>query len=281
MQVQSAVQCFQALGQVHRLESFRALAAAGDAGMTAGTIADRVGLTPSQVSFHMKELEQTGLCYSEREGRFIRYRVIPSAVSDLLTFLLNHCCRGRQDLCAPALDTLQALDAPINSAQERLSVLFVCHHHDVRSVLAAGLLNTLGGDRFVATSAGLKPGAEIAPEAVALLTRFEHSTDDLTPRALDALESASFDFVFSLSGSVTEDLLVAALPTGMTANWRIENPFDGAPTAELRAARVAESYRQIRRRIEAFVALPVEQLTQMTLRQRVDEIGQMQDGVTA
>lgn len=279
MQTSQAVQCFQALGQSLRLETFRTLAAAGDAGMTAGTIADRVGLTPSQVSFHMKELEGSGLCTSTKEGRFVRYRIYPEVVQELLEFLLNNCCRGRQDLCAPALDSLQALDSRM-ALDGQLRVLFVCPENDARSIMAAAILNTLAGDRFIARSAGTQPASALLPEVSALLARFEHVAIEEAPAKLSDLTTETFDFVFTLSGSVSESDLLDAIDGGMTANWRIANPTEGETTDELRAAKVAEAYRQVRRRVEAFIALPMDQLNQMTLRQRVDEIGQMDEGVT-
>jgi ArsR family transcriptional regulator len=102
----TAVRCFQAIGQTHRLEMFRELAKAGEDGLTAGLIAEALDLVPSQVSFHLKELEASGLCFAEREGRFIRYRIAPSAVRALLKFLLADCCQGRKDLCSPALSKI-------------------------------------------------------------------------------------------------------------------------------------------------------------------------------
>ena len=106
MDTDIAVRCFQAIGQTHRLEMFQELAKAGDQGMTAGLIAETLDLAPSQVSFHLKELEASGLCFGEREGRFIRYRIAPSAVRELLDFLLADCCQGRKDLCSPALSKI-------------------------------------------------------------------------------------------------------------------------------------------------------------------------------
>ena len=279
MQIPQAVQCFQALGHSLRLETFRTLAAAGDVGMNAGTIADRVGLTPSLVSFHMKELESCGLCASSKEGRFVRYRIAPGVVQQLLEFLLHDCCRGRQDLCAPALDSLQVLDSCVQSTG-LMRVLFVCPGNDARSIMAAAILNTVAGDRFEATSAGTEPAAELLPEVIGLLERFEHDALQRAPQSLSALSTASFDFVFTLSGSVSEAQLVEAFADGMTANWRIPNPVESQDSPPVRGAKVAEAYAQIRRRIEAFVALPMKQLNQMTLRQRVDEIGQMDAGVT-
>lgn len=103
MDITIAVRCLQAIGQAQRLAIFRQLAQAGDHGMTAGSIAESLGLAPPQASFHLKELKTSGLCFGEREGRFMRYRIKPSAVRELLDFLLEDCCQGRKDLCSPAL----------------------------------------------------------------------------------------------------------------------------------------------------------------------------------
>ena len=110
MDTVSAVRCFQAIGQAHRLQMFQQLARAGDQGLTAGVIAENLDLAPSQVSFHLKELEASGLCFFEREGRFMRYRIEPSAVRDLLEFLLADCCQGRKDLCSPVLSQVNTSD---------------------------------------------------------------------------------------------------------------------------------------------------------------------------
>lgn len=107
MDAMAAVRCFQAIGQAHRLEMFRQLAKVGDAGMTAGLIAEVLNLAPSQVSFHLKELEASKLCFADREGRFIRYRIEAGAIRDLLDFLLADCCQGRRDLCSPVLQQLE------------------------------------------------------------------------------------------------------------------------------------------------------------------------------
>ncbi len=99
MQTESAIKCFQAIGQTHRLSMFRLLATAGETGQLAGELAHALDIAPSQVSFHLKELEHAGLVFATREGRFIRYRIEPTQVAALMEFLLSDCCRGRPELC--------------------------------------------------------------------------------------------------------------------------------------------------------------------------------------
>ena len=48
-------------------------------------------------------------------------------------------------------------------------VLFVCSHNSARSIMAEGILNSLGGGRFMAHSAGSHPAAEPHPMALKTL----------------------------------------------------------------------------------------------------------------
>lgn len=84
-----------ALAQVQRLRAFRALVVAGNQGLTAGALADRLGLSPSALSFHLKELAQAGLVGSEPQGRFMVYRAHFERMNDLLTYLTEQCCQGQ------------------------------------------------------------------------------------------------------------------------------------------------------------------------------------------
>lgn len=99
MHNERAVCALAALANEHRLALFRRLVAAGEAGLTAGELAGEVGLAPTGLSFHAKELERAGLASHVREGRFIRYRLKADAMRELLAFLTEDCCGGRPELC--------------------------------------------------------------------------------------------------------------------------------------------------------------------------------------
>lgn len=99
MESTTAVQILSALAHEHRLGVFRLLVAAGEEGTNAGDIAATLGLPPSSLSFHLAALEAAGLVAATRDGRFIRYRIEPSAIRDLLAYLTEECCAGRPELC--------------------------------------------------------------------------------------------------------------------------------------------------------------------------------------
>jgi ArsR family transcriptional regulator len=88
-----------ALAHQHRLRIFRLLVKQGPSGMPAGEIAVRVGISATNTSFHLKELDRAGLLRSTRDGRYIRYAVDVDGMRRLLTYLTEDCCQGRPELC--------------------------------------------------------------------------------------------------------------------------------------------------------------------------------------
>ncbi|KFI25502.1 MULTISPECIES: ArsR/SmtB family transcription factor [Haematobacter] len=99
MDERQALLSFGALSQETRLRILRMLVVAGPEGLAAGLIAEQAGVTASNVSFHVKELERAGLVSSRRESRSILYTAEFDALNGLLRFLMEDCCGGR--LCLP------------------------------------------------------------------------------------------------------------------------------------------------------------------------------------
>jgi DNA-binding transcriptional ArsR family regulator len=89
-----------ALAQESRLAIFRLLVQAGPEGLAAGRIGEALGIPPSSLSFHLKELSYAGLVTSRQESRYVIYSANFEAMADLLAFLTENCCGGRP--CGPA-----------------------------------------------------------------------------------------------------------------------------------------------------------------------------------
>ena len=100
MDTKAAVRSLAALAQDSRLEVFRLLVQAGPEGLPAGDIAERLGIPPSTLSFHVKALSQAGLIESRSQSRFIYYFANFAAMNGLIAFLGENCCGGQS--CAPA-----------------------------------------------------------------------------------------------------------------------------------------------------------------------------------
>jgi DNA-binding transcriptional ArsR family regulator len=98
------VRALGALAHESRLAIFRLLVVAGPDGMPAGEIAQQLGLSPSSLSFHIKDLSHAELVTPRQSGRFVIYTANFDAMTGLIGFLTENCCAGAP--CA-------ASDAPI------------------------------------------------------------------------------------------------------------------------------------------------------------------------
>ena len=90
----AAVRALAALAQAQRLRAFRALVVAGAEGLTPGAMAEQLGVAPSALSFHLKELAHAGMVSSEPRGRNLVYRAQFDQMNALLGYLTEHCCQG-------------------------------------------------------------------------------------------------------------------------------------------------------------------------------------------
>ncbi len=103
MEEAQALATFGALAQETRLRVVRLLVKAGAEGVPAGQIAEAVGVSASNISFHLKELERAGIVAARREARSIVYAADFAALSGLVRFLMEDCCGGRPEICSPIL----------------------------------------------------------------------------------------------------------------------------------------------------------------------------------
>lgn len=99
----TALTAFAAMSDLTRLRIIRLLVRAGPDGMAAGAIGDAMdGASSSRMSFHLKNLEQSGLVRSRREGRFIIYAAAFTALGEIIEFLMHDCCQGHPEICTAA-----------------------------------------------------------------------------------------------------------------------------------------------------------------------------------
>ena len=107
MDQKAAIVSLGALAQETRLEVFRLLVATGPQGLRAGVIAERLGVMPSSLTFHLNQLHHAGLITQRRQSRQLIYSAEYSAMNDLLAYLTENCC-GRGQSCASACNPADA-----------------------------------------------------------------------------------------------------------------------------------------------------------------------------
>jgi ArsR family transcriptional regulator len=107
MDQSTAIAALGALAQETRLALFRLLVATGPAGLSAGIIAESLGVAPSSLSFHLQQLVHAGLITQRRLSRQLIYSAEYATMSDLLFYLTENCC-GRGEACVPACNPADA-----------------------------------------------------------------------------------------------------------------------------------------------------------------------------
>ncbi len=102
MDKQLATTIFESLASGVRLDVYRLLVKNAPDGLVAGEIATQLALPPTNLSFHLKALTQSGLLSVVQEGRYQRYRANLAVMQDLIAYLTAECCTGHPEQCFEA-----------------------------------------------------------------------------------------------------------------------------------------------------------------------------------
>ncbi|HYD81456.1 MAG TPA: metalloregulator ArsR/SmtB family transcription factor [Paucimonas sp.] len=120
MNTKNVIAALAALAQESRLAVFRLLVQVGPQGLAASKISEQIGVPPSSLSFHLKELAHADLLTSRQEGRFVYYAANYERMNALMAFLTDNCCGGNPGAsdCAAA-DCITADCAGAGRAADR------------------------------------------------------------------------------------------------------------------------------------------------------------------
>ena len=155
-------------------------------------------------------------------------------------------------------------------------VLFICSGNSARSIFAEALLRDLGKGKFQAFSAGTHPNTELNPFALEILKRNGHDISGLRSKHLSEFQqpgSIVMDFVFTVCDTAAAEECPPWPGQPITGHWGLPDPVKAIGTDAEKALVFAQTYAALRRRITAFVELPFESLSRMSLQSRVDAIG--------
>ncbi|MBA4381752.1 MAG: protein-tyrosine-phosphatase [Sideroxydans sp.] len=164
-------------------------------------------------------------------------------------------------------------------SEKQYNVLILCTGNSARSVLGEVLFNVLGKGKFKAYSAGSKPAGKVNPGAIEWLQTHGHNIEGLRSKSWDefaAPGAPEFDFVFTVCDNAAGEVCPVWYGAPMTAHWGIPDPahIEGD---EARRAAFNKAAEQLARRIQLFMSLPVEKLDKLVLKDKLNEIGRIQD----
>ena len=156
----------------------------------------------------------------------------------------------------------------------RFNILVLCTGNSARSILGEALFNHLGAGRVRAFSAGSKPGGKVNP--VALETLEKHGIRMLDARSKSWDEFAApgaphIDFIFTVCANAANEPCPVWPGHPTTAHWALPDPAHIEPL-EARRAAFETAYRQLERRVRAFLALPLETMNPDEIKRVAREI---------
>ena len=160
---------------------------------------------------------------------------------------------------------------------DSLHVLFLCTGNSARSILAEAYLNSIGGGRFRAYSAGSHPAGKVNPFALELLAKHGLGTDGLRSKSWDefaAADAPQMDFVFTVCDSAAGEVCPLWPGQPITAHWGVADPAAVQGSDEEKRSAFLKAFTELSTRIQLFVGVPFEKLERQALEKKVRDIGQ-------
>jgi protein-tyrosine-phosphatase/DNA-binding transcriptional ArsR family regulator len=276
MESSAAANAFATLGHPDRLAVLRLLMRFAPQGVRPTEIAEALGLKQNTLSHHLADLSAAGLVRADRLGRSLFYRADLEMTEDLLGYLAFDLGRARPDLLAPLI----AGTRKRAMRDTDFDVLFICSGNSARSIFAEALLRDLGQGKFQAFSAGYRPNTELNPFALEILRRNGHDTASLRAKHVSEFQKPGaivMDFVFTVCDAAAAEECPPWPGQPITGHWGLPDPVKATGTEGEKALVFAQTYAALRRRIAAFVELPFESLSRLSLQSHVDAIGAAAD----
>lgn len=168
--------------------------------------------------------------------------------------------------------------------EKTYNVLFLCTGNSARSILAEAILNTEGGGRFAAYSAGSHPKGEVNPYALKELAALGYPSTGYSSKSWDVFaepDAPEMDFIFTVCDSAAGEACPVWIGHPMTAHWGVEDPAAVTGSeAEIQRA-FAQAARFLKNRITAFLSLPLASIDRLALETRLRQIGTMEGTTNA
>jgi arsenate reductase (thioredoxin) len=155
-----------------------------------------------------------------------------------------------------------------------MNFLFLCTGNSCRSILGEAIFNHLAPDGWAAMSAGSQPTGTIHPRSLALLAREGIPSAGCHSKSWNQLPAMP-DVVITVCSGAAGETCPAYLGPVVRTHWDVEDPARATGSDEEIDAAFMSAYRVLRKRIEAFLALPLEQLRldRARLKAEMDRIG--------
>lgn len=166
--------------------------------------------------------------------------------------------------------------APMND--KTYNVLFLCTGNSARSLMAEALLNTAGGRRFRAFSAGSHPAADCDPFTMEQIRAIGYANGDVRSKSWDEYSqpgAPKMDFVITVCDIDGGEACPRWPGQPATANWNFRDPAAVQGPDKAVRQEYATISREIKTRVEIFRSLPDETLDKLALQREIAKIARV------
>jgi arsenate reductase len=159
---------------------------------------------------------------------------------------------------------------------KRFNILILCTGNSARSIMAEALLNTLGAGRIKAYSAGSHPTRQVNPFAIEQVQTLDYPVENLRSKSWNEFalpDSPRMDFIVTVCDNAAAEVCPVWPGHPITAHWGFPDPAAVEGSDEEKRVAFAYTFRQIRDRVQTFLSLPLETLSQASIEKRLRAIG--------
>jgi arsenate reductase len=161
--------------------------------------------------------------------------------------------------------------------QKAYNILILCTGNSARSIIGEALFNTMAADRFKAYSAGSHPAGRVNPFATEQVRALGYPVEGLRSKSWDefaALGAHALDFVITVCDNAAGEVCPLWPGQPITAHWGFPDPAAVEGTDDEKRAAFAQTVRQMRRRVELFLNLPIDALDSLAIEKKLRAIGE-------
>lgn len=161
--------------------------------------------------------------------------------------------------------------------QKLYNVLILCTGNSARSIIGEALFNTMATGQIKAFSAGSHPTGRVNPFAIDVVRGLGYPVENLRSKSWDefaAPAAPALDFVITVCDKAAGEMCPFWPGQPITAHWGFPDPAEVKGTDDEKRAAFAQTLRQMRRRVELFLSLPLDALDSFAIEKQVRAIGQ-------
>jgi len=165
-------------------------------------------------------------------------------------------------------------------SQKIYNVLVLCTGNSAHSIMAEALINTMGGGRFHAYSAGSFPTGKVNPFAVEQVANLGYPVAKLRSKSWDEFarpDAPHMDFVITVCDKAAGEVCPVWPGHPISAHWGFEDPAAVEGSDEVKRRAFTRIFRHIMSRVRVFVSLPIDKLDKLAIKDEMDDIGQLPD----